>query len=66
MPFAAIWMDLEVIILSEVSQVEKYIIWYHLYVDSNKNDTKEFVCKTETYSKISRSNLGLQRGKLGG
>ena len=35
MPFAATWMDLEVIILSEVSQKEKdkYHI-YHLYVES--------------------------------
>ena len=33
MPFAAIWMDLEIIILSEVSQKEKNII-HHLYVES--------------------------------
>ena len=29
-PFAATWMDLEIIILSEVSQTERQII-YHLY-----------------------------------
>ena len=33
MPFAATWMDLEIIILSEVSQT-KTNIWYHLYVES--------------------------------
>ena len=33
MPFAAIWMDLEIIILSEVSQKEKNIT-HHLYVES--------------------------------
>ena len=34
MPFAATWMDLEIIIVSEVSQTN--IIWYHLYVESKK------------------------------
>ena len=30
-------MDLEIIILSEVNQAEKEnIIWYHLYVESEK------------------------------
>ena len=48
MPFVASWMDLEIIILSEVSQTN--IIWYHLYVKSNKNDTKELIYKTETNS----------------
>ena len=32
-PFVATWMDLEIIILSEA---EKNIIYYHLYVESNK------------------------------
>ena len=35
MPFAATWMHLDIIILSEVSQTEKdNIIWYCLYVES--------------------------------
>ena len=36
MLFAATWMDLEIIILSDVSQTLKNIIWYHLYVESKK------------------------------
>ena len=37
MSFAAIWMDLEIIILSEVSQTEKdRYHMYHLYVESKK------------------------------
>ena len=33
-PFAATWMDLEMIKLSEVSQRKTNIIWYHLYMES--------------------------------
>ena len=35
-PFAEMWMDLEIIMQSEVSQKEKKQI-YHLYVESRKN-----------------------------
>ena len=35
MPFAATWMDLEIIILHEVSQTKTNII-YHLYVEYKK------------------------------
>ena len=38
MPFATTWMDLQIIILGEVSQTEKdkYHIIYQLYVESKK------------------------------
>ena len=36
MSFAATGMDLEIIILSEVSKRKKNIIWYHLNVESKK------------------------------
>ena len=47
-PFAASWMDLEIIILSEVSQTEKDK--YHtisLIGGILKNDTNELIYKTE-------------------
>ena len=49
MPFAATWMDLEIITLSEVRQRKTNTIWYHLHVES-KNDTNELIYKTETDS----------------
>ena len=36
MPFAAKWMDLGIIILSEISQTKINIMWYYIYVESNK------------------------------
>ena len=47
MPFAATWMDLEIIILSEISQRKARTPLYHLYVESKKNDTNELIYKTE-------------------
>ena len=36
MPLTAIWMELEFVILSEVSQTKRNIMQYHLYVESKK------------------------------
>ena len=47
MLFAAKRMDLEIIILSEVSQTKTNNMWYCLYVESKKNDTNELTYKTE-------------------
>ena len=52
MPFAATWVDMEIIILSEISQRKTNIIRYHLYVESNKNDTDELIYKRETDSDL--------------
>ena len=49
MPSAAIWMDPEMITLSEVSQRKTYITWHFLYVESKKEkkSTNELIYKTE-------------------
>ena len=59
MSFAATWMDLEILILSEVSQTKTNIIWYHLYVESKKrvqmnlstiqNRNTSYRCRKQTY-----------------
>jgi len=50
MPFAATWIDLELIILSEVSKTDKYhmmsLIW------NLKYNTNEIIFETETDSGI--------------
>ena len=46
--FAATWMDLEIIIPSEISQTKRNIIWYFLYADFKKNDTNELIYKTDS------------------
>ena len=60
-PFSATWMDLEIIILSEVSQIEKDK--YHmisLICDFLKNG---LIYKTETDSQSLKTNLWLPKGK---
>ena len=47
MPFAATWMDLEIIILSEVSQTESQISYFSYMWNLKKNDTNELTYKTE-------------------
>ena len=51
--FAATQMDLELLIPSKVSQTKTNTM-HHLYVESNRNDTKEFILKTETNLQISK------------
>ena len=51
MPFAATWMDLEIIILSQVSQTEKdKYRTISLICGVLKNNTHELIYKTETDS----------------
>ena len=50
MPFAATGMDMEIIILSEVSQTEKDNSTYMRNLKKEKKDTNELIYKTETDS----------------
>ena len=61
-------MNLEIIILHEVSQTEKdkYQMIITYMWNLTKNDTKELIYKTETNSQISKSNLWPPKGKLEG
>ena len=58
--FATTWMDLENIILSEISQTEKEILCYHLHVESKKIEWMYITKQTERYRK---QTCGYQWGK---
>ena len=45
MPFTAIWMDLGITVLSEVSRSRTNIIRYQLYLETKKKDTHELISK---------------------
>ena len=62
LPFAARWMDLEIIILSEVRQ--RQISYDITYMWNQKNDTNELIDKTETNSH-RKPIYGSQRQKGG-
>ena len=61
MPFAATWMDLEIIILNEVkSDKDKY---YITYMQNLKISTNKLICKTETDLQTQNTNLWLPKEK---
>ena len=70
MPFAATWMNLEVIIISKSEKNKQHDI---TYMQNLKNDTNELIYKTEIQSQTEnkfmltiRDNRGQQgRDKLG-
>ena len=50
MPFATTWVELEIIILSEVSQKEREMPYDTTYMWNLNYDTNELIYKTETDS----------------
>ena len=52
MPFAATWMDLEVVILSEVGQRKTNIMATSLYMWNQKNGASELIYITEIESQV--------------
>ena len=66
MPFAATWMELETIILSEVkSERKRQISCAITYMWNLKYDTKTLIYETETDSQTQRTDLWFSRGKHG-
>ena len=58
MPFAEMWLDLETVIQSEVSQKEKSK--YHvlmLICGIQKNGTDDLICKAETDTDIENKRM---------
>ena len=62
MPFAATWMDLEIIILSEVSQTEKDKYHDITYMWNLKQDTNEHIYERETDGKKTLPRRVLAKG----
>ena len=67
MPFVATWVDLEMIILSEIGQTEKDKYYMILFICAlcKKKDTNELISKTERDSQTQKTNLPLPKGKQG-
>ena len=47
----------------KLSQGKTNTIWYHLYVESKKHDTKELIYKTGRDSQTKKINVRLPKGK---
>ena len=63
MSFAVIWMDLEIIILNEVSHRKTNIIWYHLYVESKKMIQMNLFTKQKQSPDIENKFMVSKKGR---
>ena len=66
MPFAVTWMELEILILSDISHKEKDKYHYITYLWNLKYGTNEPIHKTEIDSQTKKTNLWLPEGKGAG
>ena len=64
MPCAATWIDLEIVILSEVNQTEEKYNVTSLMCGIYKDDTKELIYKIETDSQTQKRKLWLPKGDV--
>ena len=65
MPFSARWVDLEMIILSEVGQRQTTIICHHLYVNSNKMIQRTCLQNRTRLTDIENKHMVAKRGPEG-
>ena len=63
LPHAAMWMNLEGIMLNEISQRKTNTVWYHLYVKSKKIQQCTESNKKEADSQIQRTNCSGEWGR---
>ena len=56
--FATTWMDLEGIMLSEISQRKTNTLWYHLCMESKKTKQKNTLMDTENKQVVAREEEG--------
>ena len=64
-PFAEMWMDLEILIQSEVSQAKKKQIRVLMHVCGiYKNIIDDLTCKAEIETEMQRIKVWIQRGKV--
>ena len=66
MPFAATWMDLQVIILSKVSETEKDKYITHMWNLIFLNDINELIYKTETRLTDFENKVMVTKGETRG
>ena len=66
MQFSATWIDLEIVIVSDVSQRKKNIVWHSLYVESKKKWYKWTYLQKRNRLTDLENELMVARGKDGG
>ena len=65
MPFAAMWMDLEGIVLHEIIQRNSDALWYYSYVESSEYNKKETDSDIENKLVVTSGEMegGQSRGR---